>query len=254
MDKMTLHLENYSEYGVADFEINTITLLSGINGTRKKDFIYALAAYNNAKQNNCNELYMGDRQLVGGDGDKALVDIDGYATEISKKDDESLSYVLEAKEGKEGLPFESLRWGDVFKDKGVFPPKYHLAYWKAILEDGKKNQATESNPPLYLLCYPEKGLHAQWQSQIGHDIVTLAGFGMRVVVSTHSEHVLHGIMISLKNGLHGLTYKDLTVHHFTRDKEDKLNHQRLVMDKNATFCEYPDEFFDQWQNDLMQIV
>lgn len=99
---------------------------------------------------------------------------------------------------------------------------------------------------------PEAHLHAKAQSNMGFFLGKLAASGVRVVVETHSEHIVNGIRRALLSRL-GLTH-DMVSLYFLASDNDKVNVTPITLDEAANLSAFPVDFFDQARQDLKEML
>lgn len=97
---------------------------------------------------------------------------------------------------------------------------------------------------------PEAHLHPRAQSVIGRLLAQVAGAGVQLLVETHSDHLLNGIRLGVRDGM--LRPDDLALHFFTTD-EEKHKVTTLSTDERGALSDWPAGFFDQGEHDLMQL-
>lgn len=102
---------------------------------------------------------------------------------------------------------------------------------------------------------PEAHLHPHGQRKIGELIAKCAACGVQVFVETHSDHVLNGIRISVKNGIIDATatrlfFFDKVQHNETIEHIAQM--PQILPDGRLDF--WPDGFFDEWEKALDEIV
>jgi len=114
----------------------------------------------------------------------------------------------------------------------------------------EEKQEKEDRGVLILLENPEAHLHPQGQTAIGKLIAAAASTGVQIIVETHSEHVMDGIRLAVKNGI--LSSKKTIFHYFKsqRTVKDKISQYETVMDSpklhsNGKLDFWPEGFFDQ---------
>jgi predicted ATPase len=76
-----------------------------------------------------------------------------------------------------------------------------------------------------------------------------AAAGAQVLVETHSDHILNGIRLAVKEGV--LHSDQAIVHFFSRNRETgivKVETPRISRQGRLSF--WPDGFFDQWEKSL----
>lgn len=100
---------------------------------------------------------------------------------------------------------------------------------------------------------PEAHLHPRGQSEIGKFLCRVASAGVQVMVETHSDHVLNGARVSVKNGV--MVPQDVTVLFFTRDPDTREHVAKsLSMDDKGRIPRWPPGFFDQLELDLAELA
>ncbi|MFI2504988.1 DUF3696 domain-containing protein [Streptomyces sp. NPDC018972] len=104
---------------------------------------------------------------------------------------------------------------------------------------------------LVLLENPEAHLHPQGQTWMAYLACAAAASGAQVVMETHSDHVLNGLRIQVKNGR--LAAGETAVHYFRR-KGQTTEVVSPVVGPDGTLSEWPEGFFDEWENSLDQLL
>lgn len=111
---------------------------------------------------------------------------------------------------------------------------------------------------------PEAHLHPRGQSEIGRLIACAAARGAQLFVETHSDHVINGVRVAIKEGL--IKPEDAKVAFFERSKhttssedgkgfvEAYTSERDIMIDKNGALSEYPTDFLDEWNNQLMELM
>ena len=104
---------------------------------------------------------------------------------------------------------------------------------------------------LLIVENPEAHLHPQGQSRVGTLLATAAANGIQVMVETHSEHILNGARIAIKDSILDPTQTKLLF--FTGEvAEDQFKHYILSphITKDGKLEYWPDGFLDQADKDL----
>lgn len=102
---------------------------------------------------------------------------------------------------------------------------------------------------------PEAHLHPHGQREMGELIARTAARGVQVFIETHSDHVLNGLRISVKN--HLINADSVNLFFFeTSVQNGKIEHiaQMPKILPNGRLDFWPDGFFDEWEKALDQIV
>ena len=93
----------------------------------------------------------------------------------------------------------------------------------------------------------EAHLHPRAQSAVGRLLGQMAGAGLQIFVETHSDHLLSGIRLAVRDGL--LQPKDVALH-FVGQGGVVGQVTTLAVDRNGAVSDWPEGFFDQAENDL----
>lgn len=97
----------------------------------------------------------------------------------------------------------------------------------------------------YIICIenPEAHLHPKAQTQMGELIARCAASGTQVIVETHSDHLLDGIRIAVKNGI--IPCETAVINYF--NKENGCTEiETLHIKESGDLTEWPSGFFDQF--------
>ncbi len=99
---------------------------------------------------------------------------------------------------------------------------------------------------------PEAHLHAKAQSNMGFFLGVMAASGLRLVIETHSEHIVNGIRRAAVNPSTLLTYKDINIYYM--QSEIKGGKVKISIDERGNLSEFPVDFFDQCRQDMLEII
>lgn len=102
---------------------------------------------------------------------------------------------------------------------------------------------------------PEAHLHPMGQSKIGIFLAAMANAGVQVIIETHSDHVLNGARIAVKQSL--VKWDDVLIHFFNGEKQ-QINCAPPITTCSVTLqgalTDWPDGFFDQAEKDLTELA
>lgn len=104
---------------------------------------------------------------------------------------------------------------------------------------------------LILLENPEAHLHPRGQSRMASLIAAAASAGAQLVVETHSDHVLDGTRLAVKQGR--LAASDTAVHFF-RGNGAGVEIITPTVAEDGSLSEWPEGFFDESENTLDQLL
>ena len=93
----------------------------------------------------------------------------------------------------------------------------------------------------------EAHLHPRAQSAIGRLLGRVAGAGLQIFVETHSDHLLNGIRLAVRDGL--LEPEDAALHFFGPGG-DVGRVLTVAVDRTGAVSDWPEGFFDQAERDL----
>jgi len=111
---------------------------------------------------------------------------------------------------------------------------------------------------------PEAHIHPRGQAKLGELIARAAAFGVQVFVETHSDHVINGVRVAVRDGI--LKPEDVNVAFFERKEHLKDNAKdsddteiysevrNIKVDVNGSLSEYPEDFMDEWNNQLLELM
>lgn len=96
---------------------------------------------------------------------------------------------------------------------------------------------------------PEAHIHAKAQSNMGYFLGMMAAAGLRVVVETHSEHIVNGIRrAAIISGR--LKPEEVNIYFFKGKSESEL----ITVDEYGNLSDFPVDFFDQSRQDMLEII
>lgn len=99
---------------------------------------------------------------------------------------------------------------------------------------------------------PEAHLHPQAQSRIGRMLAVFAAAGIQVIVETHSDHVLNGIRLAVRDKV--LAAAELSLLFFAGSTLEGHGVTSPRIDGEGRINEWPDGFFDQGDKDVAQLA
>ena len=100
---------------------------------------------------------------------------------------------------------------------------------------------------------PEAHLHAKAQSNMGYFLARMAAAGVRVIIETHSEHIVNGIRRMIVEGRTEMSHEDMTIYFF-QNKQGIKSIMEITMDEYGNLSDFPEDFFDQVRQDTLAIL
>lgn len=106
----------------------------------------------------------------------------------------------------------------------------------------------------YIIENPEAHLHPKGQSNIGYFLGKVANAGIKLVIETHSEHVINGIRRAVLENKNAKT-NNLNIYFFYgyNDELSQPNIKKINLDELGNMNAFPRDFFDQLNQDLGEI-
>ena len=105
---------------------------------------------------------------------------------------------------------------------------------------------------LLIIDSPEAHLHPRAQSRVGEMIAKFASSGIQIIVETHSDHVLSGIRIAVKDA--EIKPDDVSLLFFSGCTADGNGVNHTPIDKLGQIKYWPEGFFDQSEKDLYRLL
>lgn len=128
---------------------------------------------------------------------------------------------------------------------------YGLSYAFPILVAGLIARSGQ----ILVIDSPEAHLHPMAQSRMGVFLAMIAAAGVQIVIETHSDHVLNGVRLAIKQEI--LPATQAAIHFFNhrpRSARDPAHVVSPQIDKNGNLSEWPGGFFDQAEKDLATLA
>lgn len=111
----------------------------------------------------------------------------------------------------------------------------------------------DEDSAILLIENPEAHLHPAGQTQLGDFLARAASCGVQVIVETHSDHLLNGIRLAVKNKI--IESQNAAFYYFHYDFEQERTFiKQPIIDNEGFFDEWPDGFFDETEKNLERIL
>jgi len=138
-----------------------------------------------------------------------------------------------------------------------FGLSYTLPVIASILIHASQLAAKKTESVLLLLENPEAHLHPSGQTKIGEMLALAAACGVQIVVETHSDHLMNGIRIAIKDKK--IDHADVKAFFFKKDSTDDSNEEPVTVespdiDEHGMLDFWPEGFFDETEKNLMRLI
>jgi predicted ATPase len=108
---------------------------------------------------------------------------------------------------------------------------------------------------LIIIENPEAHLHPRGQAEMGRLIALAAKTGAQILIETHSDHILNGIRVAIKNGeIASETTKIFFFDRVNTNYEQYSSVTPINIDSNGELDKYPPNFLDEWNNQLFKLL
>lgn len=124
---------------------------------------------------------------------------------------------------------------------------FGLTYALPIFVAGLRSSANS----LLIVENPEAHLHPKGQALMGRFLARAAACGTQIIIETHSDHVLNGIRVAVKHG--DISETDVQINFFHHDNGDS-HIAAPHIDKNGHIDQWPDDFFDELDKQLSELL
>jgi predicted ATPase len=104
---------------------------------------------------------------------------------------------------------------------------------------------------LVIIENPEAHMHPIGQTRLGELCARTAAAGIQVLLETHSDHVLDGARIAVKDGI--INPAETVFHYFQR-QQGQAQVLTPSIDAEGRLSEWPDGFFDQHRRNTARLI
>lgn len=111
---------------------------------------------------------------------------------------------------------------------------------------------------LILIENPEAHIHPYGQSKIAELISLASQHGIQIILETHSDHIINGILVQCKcfeQKGKGIDKENVEIYHLEREDNSHSTYvNKVEIEKGGRLKNKPVDFFDQIDNDLEKIL
>lgn len=107
---------------------------------------------------------------------------------------------------------------------------------------------------LIIIENPESHIHPRGQAELGKLIAKTAMNDVQIIVETHSDHILNGIRVAVKEG--GISKDKVAIFYYEKIVESSEQYSLITdidVDANGNLSNYPENLLDEWSNQLSKL-
>lgn len=102
---------------------------------------------------------------------------------------------------------------------------------------------------------PESHIHPRGQVELGRLIALAAASGVQVFVETHSDHIVNGVRVAVKEGLISRHFINIAYFDKVTTKTEQYSRIHSIrVDQKGELSDYPKDFMDEWTNQLLKLI
>lgn len=108
---------------------------------------------------------------------------------------------------------------------------------------------------LLIIENPESHIHPRGQAELGKLMALTAMNDIQIVIETHSDHILNGIRVAVKEG--DILGNNVIAFYFKKivDTSEQYSEiSNIEIDNNGELSEYPKDLLDEWSNQLVKLI
>ncbi len=108
---------------------------------------------------------------------------------------------------------------------------------------------------LLIIENPESHIHPRGQAELGKLIALTAMNDVQIVIETHSDHILNGIRVAVKEN--PMLKDRAIIFYFDKEITDNEQYSKITdirIDQNGELSDYPKDLLDEWSNQLFKLM
>ncbi len=99
---------------------------------------------------------------------------------------------------------------------------------------------------------PETHLHPRGQSRLSFLFAKAAQNGIQLFIETHSDHIVNGLRVAVKKEM--VDTEKVFVNYFSKTEQNLSEIKRIKIQSEGGMDDWPDGFFDEWDNLLNELL
>jgi predicted ATPase len=238
------------------YKAKTLGVTSSITGLQQLKNLYFIAADRQGPTNYVEKDDNISGNNIGIKGEHVIHVLSAKGNEFISQVEKAVSFVLSGASVR--IPESQNNIIELFIDSinnsdGYMPVNVGFGY-SYILPIILTGLLAEENS-IIIIENPEAHLHPSAQSRLVKFLVDCSKKKkLQVFLETHSDHVVNGLRISVKNN--DMDRKDANIIHFRRDNNSSAKPEisQIKVDLEGNLSDYPDDFMDEWTQQMSQLV
>jgi predicted ATPase len=114
---------------------------------------------------------------------------------------------------------------------------------------------TSEKGKIIIIENPESHIHPRGQAALGKLIALAANAGAQLFIETHSDHILNGIRVAVKENCIDTSKVNVMYFDKVTTATEQFSHvTQIKIDRNGELSEYPKDFLDEWSNQLLKLI
>ena len=108
---------------------------------------------------------------------------------------------------------------------------------------------------LIIIENPESHIHPRGQAELGKLIALTAMNDVQIIIETHSDHILNGIRVAVKEG--DISKDKVVGFYFERVVESSEQYSKITnieIDEHGELSEYPKNMLEEWSNQMLKLL
>lgn len=108
---------------------------------------------------------------------------------------------------------------------------------------------------LIIIENPESHIHPRGQAELGRLISLVARNDVQLIIETHSDHILNGIRVGVKEN--PILKDSIILFYFYKVSTEIEQYSKIInieIDQNGELSEYPKNLLEEWSNQLLKLL
>ena len=95
-------------------------------------------------------------------------------------------------------------------------------------------------------------MHPRGQSRLSWLFALAAANDIQLFIETHSDHIINGLRVAVKKGM--IDKDKVFLNYFSKTPQKLSNIKRIQVQREGGLEDWPEGFFDEWDNLLNELL